>query len=92
MGKFVIAEATRTLTVIQLKAYDYMLRFDKNLVSSGSARTPYEWLKYACEACKVTLGITEEDVFAPEFQGPFCNGSAENAVPAKEDLENYYFE
>ena len=64
MGKFVIAEATRTLTVIQIKAYDYMLRFDKNLVSSGSARTPYGWLKYACEACKVTLGVAEETISA----------------------------
>ena len=64
MGKFVIAEATRTLTVIQIKAYDYMLRFDKNLVSSGSARTPYGWLKYACDACKVTLGVAEEQFSA----------------------------
>ena len=59
MGKFVIAEATRTLTVIQIKAYDYMLRFDKNLVSSGSTRTPYGWLKYACDACRVELGVAE---------------------------------
>ena len=30
MGKFVISEATRTLTVLQMKAYDYMLKFDKS--------------------------------------------------------------
>ena len=64
MGRFVISEATRTLTVLQLKAYDYMLKFDKDLVSSGSARTPYEWLKFACDACKVSLGVTEEQVAA----------------------------
>lgn len=64
MGKFVVAEATRTLTVLQLKAYDYMLKFDKDLVSSGSAKTPYEWLQFACDACKVPLGVTEEQVAA----------------------------
>jgi len=64
MGKFVIAEATRTLTVLQLKAYDYMLKFDKNLVSSGSGRTPYGWLQFACSACRVDLGVTEEEVAA----------------------------
>ena len=64
MGRFVISEATRTLTVLQIKAYDYMLRFEKKMVNSGTARTPYEWLKYACSACDVTLGITEAAVAA----------------------------
>ena len=64
MGKFVIAEATRTLTIIQLKAYDYMLKFNKNMKNSGTVRTPYEWLLYACNACNVPLGITEEAVAA----------------------------
>ena len=62
MGKFVVAEATRTLTVLQLKAYDYMLKFDKNMKNSGTVRTPYEWLKYACEVCNVPLGVTEAQV------------------------------
>lgn len=64
MGKFVISEATRTLTVLQLKAYDYMLKFDKNMKNSGTVRTPYEWLKYACEVCNVSLGVTEAQVAA----------------------------
>ena len=64
MGKFVISEATRTLTVLQLKAYDYMLKFDKEMVSSGNTRTPYEWLQYACSSCKVSLGNTEQEIAA----------------------------
>ena len=64
MGRFVISEATRTLTIIQLKAYDFMLRFDKSMVNSGTARTPWEWLSFACAACKVTLGVTREAVAA----------------------------
>ena len=64
MGRFVVSEATRTLTVLQLKAYDYMLKFDKKMVNSGSTRTPYGWLQFACAACGVPLGITEDEVAA----------------------------
>ncbi len=64
MGRFVISEATRTLTILQLKAYDFMLKFEKNMVNSGTARTPYEWLRFACNACGVPLGVTEEAVAA----------------------------
>ena len=64
MGRFVISEATRTLTILQLKAYDFMLKFEKNMVNSGTTRTPYEWLRFACNACGVTLGVTEDAVAA----------------------------
>lgn len=64
MGRFVISEATRTLTILQLKAYDFMLKFEKNMVNSGTTRTPYEWLRFACNACGVPLGVTEDAVAA----------------------------
>ena len=64
MGRFVVSEATRTLTILQLKAYDYMLRFDKTMLSSGSTHTPYAWLQYACNACKVSLGVSAAEVSA----------------------------
>ena len=64
MGRFVISEATRTMTVLQLKAYEHMLKFDKNMANSGNTRTPYGWLKYACDACGVPLGVTEQQVAA----------------------------
>ena len=64
MGRFVISEATRTLTVLQLKSYDFMLKFEKNMVTSGNTRTPYGWLQFACNACGVSLGVTEEAVAA----------------------------
>ena len=64
MGKFVVSEATRTLTVLQLKAYDHMLKFEKKAVNSGNTRTAFGWLQYACNACGVTLGVSEEEVAA----------------------------
>ena len=64
MGRFVVSEATRTMTVLQIKAYDNMLKFDKKMKNSGTVRTPYEWLRYACDACNVPLGVSEEAVAA----------------------------
>ena len=53
MGIYEISEANRTINCIAIKAYDRMLKFDrdfKNIVSSGTA---YELLALACEQCKV---------------------------------------
>ncbi len=72
---------------------DRYVHFANNNLGQGANMALPIWGLWMQKVLKDgTLGITEEDVFAPEFQGPFCNGSAENAVPAKEDLENYYFE
>ena len=81
MGRFVISEATRTLTVLQLKAYDYMLKFEKNMVNSGNTRTPYEWLLFACNACGVTLGVSEEAVAA------MTNGSKRLSYTNTDDVK-----
>jgi len=83
MGKFVIAEATRTLTVLQIKAYDYMLRFEKNLRNSGSVKSPYDWLLYACKACKVELGLSREAVAA------MPNGDQMLSYVATDDVKTY---
>ncbi len=83
MGKFVIAEATRTLTIVQLKAYDYMLRFDQNLTNNGNTKSPYEWLLYACDACGVSLGVTAEEVAA------MPNGARKLSWTNTDDIKTY---
>ncbi len=83
MGKFVIAEATRTLTIVQLKAYDYMLKFDQNLINNVNTKSPYEWLLYACDACGVSLGVTKEEVAA------MPNGSRKLAWTNTDDIKTY---
>lgn len=83
MGKFVIAEATRTLTVLQIKAYDYMLRFEKNLRNSGTVKSAYDWLLYACKACKVELGLSREAVAA------MPNGTLTLSYVATDDVKTY---
>ncbi len=64
LGRFVVSEATRTLTVLQLKSYDFMLKFEKSVVSNGSSKTAFQWLQFACNKCGVELGMTEEEVAA----------------------------
>lgn len=86
MGKFVIAEATRTLTVLQIKAYDYMLRFEKNMRNSGSVKSAYDWLLYACKACKVELGISREVVAAMPNGGMMLSFTATDDVKTYRDL------
>ena len=83
MGKFVVSEATRTMTVLQLKAYDYMLRFDKTMFGSGSTHTPYEWLQYACNACKVALGVSAAEV------GAMTNGTKRLSWTNTDDGNTY---
>ena len=83
MGRFVISEATRTLTVLQLKSYDFMLKFEKNMVTSGNTRTPYGWLQFACNACGVSLGVTEEAVAA------MPNGTKNLSWTNTDDVKTY---
>ena len=83
MGRFVVSEATRTLTVLQLKAYDFMLKFEKNMVTSGNTRTPYGWLLFACNACGVTLGVSEEAVSA------MPNGTRNLSWTNTDDVKTY---
>ena len=62
LGIFEISEANRTINCLAIKAYDYMLRFDKdfrNKVTSGNA---YDLLALACEECKVELAHTQEEI------------------------------
>jgi len=62
MGVYEISEANRTVKCLEIKAYDFMLRFDKafsNKITNGS---PYDILAMACEECKVELAQTQEEI------------------------------
>ena len=83
MGIFEITEANRTIKTLTIKAYDYMLRFDKdfkNIVSSGTA---YELLALACEKCEVELAHTEEEI------NRWKNGSTLLGIYSENDIETW---
>ena len=60
MGIFEISEANRTIKCLSIKAYDYMLRFEKSFKDIVSSGTAYELLSLACEKCDVEFAHTEE--------------------------------
>ena len=55
LGIFEVSEANRTINCLAIKAYDYMLRFDKAFKNKVSSGTAYDLLSLACEECKVEL-------------------------------------
>jgi len=63
LGVYEICEANVTRNCVAIKAYDYMLRFDKacgrRSVINGTA---YDLLSLACEKCDVVLYHTKEEM------------------------------
>ena len=71
VGKYVIAETMRNVNMIEVKAYDFMTKFDKRYDSAADTADlqPYAWLVSWCTACGVTLGSTEWDIAAMANNG-----------------------
>ena len=83
MGIFDVTEANRSKKILELKGYDYMLRFDKNFPVTDTFGTAFELLSLTCEKCKVELGMTEDEVKA------FVNGEEVLAIYQDHDIETY---
>lgn len=83
MGVFEITEANRKVRTLEIKAYDYMLRFEKSLKLDSSSGTPYQFLKVACEACKVEMAQTVAEINA------LPNGKTTLGVYADNDMETF---
>ena len=83
MGIFDVTEANRSKKILELKGYDYMLRFDKNFPVTDTFGTAFELLSLSCEKCKVELGMTEDEVKA------FVNGEEVLAIYQDHDIETY---
>lgn len=83
MGLFEISEANRHIRTVDLKGYDYMLRFDKTFNATTTTGTPYELLNGACLACEVQLGMSEDEVMA------FPNGEMTLGLAADNEVETW---
>ena len=64
MGIFEVSEANRTIHCLELTAYDYMLRFEKDLNLNSSSGTAYNFLYAASTECKVELAQTKAEIDA----------------------------
>lgn len=83
MGVFEVSEANRAVRCLELKAYDYMLRFDKSLQLNSSSGTAYNFLSTACNDCHVELAQSKEEL----EQLP--NGKEILGIYADNDMETY---
>ena len=64
MGIFEVSEANRTIHCLELTAYDYMLRFEKDLNLNSASGTAYNFLHTASTECKVELAQTKAEIDA----------------------------
>ena len=83
MGIFEVSEANRKVRTLEIKAYDYMLRFEKTLKLESSNGTPYQFLKAACDACKVEMAQTVAEINA------LPNGKTTLGIYSDNDIETF---
>lgn len=83
MGIFEISEANRTIRCLEIKAYDYMLRFEKSFNGFETAGNAYAFLALCCKACNVVLAHTQAEIEA------MPNGSELLSVYTENDIETY---
>lgn len=83
MGIFDVTEANRSKKILEIKGYDYMLRFDKNFPITDTFGSAYDLLSLSCEKCKVKLGMSEDEIKA------FANGQEALAIYKENDIETY---
>ena len=83
MGIFEVSEANRTLHCLEIKAYDYMLRFEKNFNGFETVGNAYAFLALCCKACEVELAHTQAEMEA------MSNGSELLSVYTENDIETY---
>lgn len=64
MGVFYVAESVWTPKGINIKAYDAMMKFDKDIDFNTTSGAAYSLLSLACTRCGVELGMTQAEVEA----------------------------
>lgn len=83
MGIFEVSEANRTLHCLEIKAYDYMLRFEKNFNGFETVGNAYAFLALCCKACDVDLAHSQAEIEA------MPNGAELLSVYTEDDIETY---
>ncbi len=83
MGIFEVSEANRTVKCLELKAYDFMLRFEKNFNGFETIGNACDFIELCCKACKVEMAQTRKEIEA------MPNGSENLSVYTDNDIETY---
>lgn len=83
MGIFEVSEANRTAHVLELKAYDYMLRFDRDFNGFETIGTAYGMMALCSTACGVELAQSQAEIEA------LPNSSERLSIYPENDIETY---
>ena len=83
MGIFEISEANRKIKCLEIKAYDYMLRFDEAFNGFEMIGNAYDFMELCSKACRVELAQTREEIEA------MPNGAEVLSVYTENDIETY---
>lgn len=83
MGMYEVSEANRTAKCLELKAYDYMLRFDRSFNGFDTIGNACDFIELCCKACKVEMAETREALEA------MPNGSEVLSIYTDNDIETY---
>lgn len=83
MGIFEVSEANRTVHVLELKAHDRMLRFDRSFNSFETIGTAYGMMALCSTACGVELAQSQAEIEA------LPNGSELLSIYPENDIETY---
>ena len=83
IGHYFIDDANWSKAGVDITAYDAMSKFDKNLSLTTSSGTVFDFISYACDICKVELGMTKEEI------SNFPNGKELLGIYDENDMETY---
>lgn len=83
MGIFEVSEANRKIKCLDIKAYDYMLRFDEPFNGFETVGNAYDFMELCSKACHVELAQTREEIEA------MPNGAEVLSVYTENDIETY---
>lgn len=83
MGVFEISEANRHIRCLEIKAYDYMLRFEKDFNTTDTIGNAFEIISLCCKACGVEFAHTQNEIESMQ------NGSTVLSIYAENDIETY---
>ncbi|EHF07847.1 hypothetical protein HMPREF1020_00389 [Clostridium sp. 7_3_54FAA] len=89
MGIFEVSEANRTLHCLEIKGYDYMLRFEKNFNGFETVGTAYAFLALCCKACDVNLAHSQAEIEAMPNCSELLSVYTENDIETYRDVLYY---
>ena len=83
MGIFEVSEANRKAKCLEIKAYDYMVRFEKAFTSLESIGNAYDFMVLCSTACEVTLAQDRATIET------MPNGTENLSIYSDNDIETY---